>query len=60
MSSPDEHSVNNRINSEVCALSYVTVDDAAKVVLLKGSGALLAKVDIKSTYKIVPVHPEDT
>ena len=57
--SPDGHSVNDGINSEICSLSYVTVDDAAKAILLEGSGALLAKVDIKSAYRIVPVHPED-
>ena len=48
--------MNDGINSEICSLSYITVDDAAKVILLKGSGA---KMDIKSAYRIVPVHPED-
>ena len=59
LSSPDGHSVNDGINSEISSLSYVTVDEAAKAILLKGSGALLAKVDIKSAYRIVLVHPED-
>ena len=50
--------MNDGIDSEICSLSYVTVDEAAKAILLKGNGALLAKVDIKTAYRIVPVHPE--
>lgn len=44
---------------EVCSLSYVTVEDAAREVLRQGSDALLAKVDFKGAYRIVPVHPDD-
>ena len=33
---PDDHSVNDGINSEIFSLSYVTVDDAAKAILLVG------------------------
>ena len=35
------------------------VDQAAAVVSSKGQGSLMAKVDIKSTYRIIPIHPED-
>lgn len=59
LSSPEGHSVNDGIDSDICSLSYVTVDDAAKAILQMGSGGLLTKVDIKSAYRIVPVHPED-
>ena len=38
---------------------YVTVDDAAREVLRQGVGSLLGKVDIKSAYRVVPVHPDD-
>lgn len=59
LSSPPGMSVNDGIPSEACSLSYVKVDDAAQVILSLGVGALLAKVDIKSAYRIVPVHPQD-
>ena len=59
LSSPEGSSVNDGIPSEVCSLFYVKVDDAARAILALGTGALLAKVDIKSAYRIVPVHPED-
>ena len=42
-----------------CSLSYVSVDDTARIVTWAGQGALLAKVDIKSAYWLVLVHPHD-
>ena len=38
-------------------MSYTTVDKAAKIVSELGPGALLAKVDMESAYRLVPVHP---
>ena len=57
--SPEGNSVNDGINPELCSLSYASVDDAARVEEGQGQGALLAKVDIKSTYRMVSVHSED-
>ena len=37
----------------------MTVADAVEVIVERGRGTLLAKVDIKSAYRIIPVHPED-
>ena len=51
--------MNDGINSESCSLSYITVDDAVRAIVSIGEGAMLAKVDIKSAYRIIPVHPED-
>ena len=56
LSSP---SVNDRIDANLCSLKYVTVDDAVAAVKQIGLGAELAKVDIRSAYRIIPVHPED-
>ena len=58
-SSPEGFSVNDGISPDLCSLSYITVDDAAEAVTRMGRGALLAKVDIKNTYRMVEVHPED-
>ena len=41
------------------AQQYTSVDEAAEKILVLGSGALLFKLDIKSAYRTVPVHPED-
>ena len=59
LSSPDGRSVNDGIESDLCTLSYIKVDDAVRAVQEKGRGARLAKVDVRSAYRIVPVHPED-
>ena len=59
MSSPEGRSVNNGIPDSFCSLSYVTVWDAAQAVAAKGRGALMAKVDVKSAYRNVPIHPHD-
>lgn len=59
MSSPEGLSVNDGIQEALCSLSYVSVEDATKGVVAKGRGALLAKVDVKSAYRNVSIHPDD-
>ena len=59
LSSPKDFSVNDGIPKEFCSLSYVSVDDVAKHVLELGPGTRMAKVDIRSAYRHVPVHPDD-
>ena len=51
-------SVNDGIESDLCSLSYVSIDDAVSAVLLRGRGTLLAKLDLESAYRIVLVHPQ--
>ena len=57
--SPEGHSVNDGINEALCSLSYVTFENAVKAVIRKGQGSRLAKVDICSAYRVLPVHPDD-
>ena len=38
---------------------YCGVEDAAREVMKQGRNTVLAKVDIKSAYRVVPVHPDD-
>ena len=59
LSSPKGASINDFISTEFCSLSYKSVDDAAAYVFEAGRGTLLAKLDIKSAYRNVPVHPSD-
>lgn len=59
LSSPDDASVNDGIDPHLCSLAYPSVHDAAKLVRASGKGTLLAKLDLKSAYRIVPVHPQD-
>ena len=59
ISFPEGRSVNDRIESALCSLSYILVDDVAKIVAVLGKGALLAKMDIESAYRLIPVNPQD-
>lgn len=59
MSSPEAASVNDGIDESQTSLSYIGVDDAAKGVMSFGRGALLTKVDVRSAYRNIPIHPDD-
>ncbi len=59
LSAPKGSSVNDFIPPELCSLEYASIDDAAKIVTQCGEGALMAKLDLKSAYRMVPVHPAD-
>jgi len=59
LSSPEGMSINDGINAEYCSITYATVDDAVNMVLELGQGTLLAKLDLKEAYRVVPVHPLD-
>ena len=59
LSSPRGSSVNDGISRERCSLAYVSIDEIARQVVELGRGARMAKMDIKSAYRLVPVHPQD-
>ena len=59
LSHPVSGSVNDGIDSDLCSLSYTSVSHVAKLVVARGKGCLLAKLDLESAYRMVPVHPED-
>ena len=54
-----ERSVIDGVDAVLCSLVYNTVDRVAEAAACLEIGALLAKVDIKSAYRLIPVHPED-
>ena len=59
LSSPKGASINDFIDPSFCSLTYASVEDAAAYVFSAGQGALLAKLDIKSAYRNIPVYPGD-
>ena len=59
LSYPTSHSVNDGIPKILCSLSYVTVDTAIGHILSMGPGALLAKIDVRHAFRLLPVHPAD-
>ena len=59
LSSPDGHSVNDGIRKDPFTVQYVKVDDTIDGIMSLGRGTLLAKFDVESAYRIIPVHPND-
>lgn len=51
-------SINELIDKEAHSLSYVTVDDAIKLIHLLGRGSKLMKTDICDAFKLCPVKPD--
>ncbi|XP_065918904.1 uncharacterized protein [Dysidea avara] len=59
LSHPPGFSVNDAIPKELCSLNYITIDTAIKHILMLGPGTLLAKLDIKNAFRLLPIHPAD-
>ena len=59
LSSPIGLSVNAGISKEWSSIACITVDVVTAQVVRAGRGALMAKFDLKSAYRNVPVHPDD-
>ena len=59
LSSLEGRSVNGGIEPELCSLHYLRLDEVVQQISKAGQGALLAKMDIDSTYRNIPVHPAD-
>lgn len=59
LSRPRGSSVNDGIEADLCSLKYTSVDQAVQTIMTLGPGALMAKFDIESAYRLIPVHPDD-
>ena len=55
----DETSVNAAVPRQCASVTYASITDAAKHVVDMGRHCFLAKTDIKSAFRIIPVHPRD-
>ena len=59
LSHPKGSSVNDGIDHNFCSLSYIKVEDVVRQIIQLGKGRLLAKIDIESAFRNIPVHPHD-
>ena len=59
LSHPEGRSVTDFISSELCSLQDVRVDDMVRKLQEIECGAEMAKLDVKSAYRNVPIHPDD-
>ena len=59
LSFPSGNSINDGIPAEIATVKYATFDSAVELVQQVGSGAFLAKCDIKSAFRLLPIYPGD-
>ena len=59
LSHPSGSAVNDGISCPLCSLRYVSVDSAVQMITECGPATLLAKLDLESAYRNVPVHQAD-
>ena len=59
LSAPYGASVNDGISKEEFSLHYSSMDDAVKLLHSYGKGAIMAKVDLKADFRMVPVRAAD-
>ena len=59
LSYPPGSSVNDFIPEDCPSVHYASINDAISVVKRKGAGCFMAKTDVKSAFRIIPIHPDD-
>ena len=59
LSYPLGSSINDFINKEDCTVHYTSFDAAVHVVMSAGHNAWMAKSDIKSAFRLLPVAPSE-
>jgi len=52
-------SINHFISKEDHSLQYITVDNAIEGIMRLGQGCFLAKTDIDSAFRLIPLKPSD-
>ena len=55
----DSDSINYHITEENSKVSYASIQDAIRIIQSLGPKCFLAKSDIKSAFRLIPIHPDD-
>ena len=59
LSAPVGSSINDGIDKDQFPVQYSTVDDAVELISKYGTGTILAKIDLKAAFRMVPFNPKD-
>ena len=59
LSYPEGDSINDHIPKDPYSLQYVCVNNAIMILLSLGPGSFVAKTDLKSAFRLIPIHPKD-
>lgn len=57
LSYPEGSSINDNIPRKYAEVSYSSIQEAAKLIILAGKGSFLAKTDIESAFRLIPLNP---
>ena len=56
LSFPFGNSINDHIPKEFSSVQYASVDDAIRIIKSLGRGCAMAKCDVHSAFRIIPLH----
>lgn len=59
LSYPEGYSVNDGIDNESSSVNYTSFDSVVDMIFKLGNHAKLAKRDIKSAFRLLPISPDD-
>ena len=59
LSHPHGNSINDGIDKAACTVQYTKFDVAVELVVKVGKAALMAKADVESAFRLLPIHPDD-
>ena len=59
LSSSEACIINDAIEAELCSVLYASVNLAIHLIKVQGKGCLMAKLDLRSAYHMVPIHRDD-
>ncbi|VDI62385.1 Hypothetical predicted protein [Mytilus galloprovincialis] len=59
LSYPEGSGVNDFIDRDECSVQYASFDEVIQMVSSLGKSALIGVRDIKSAFRLLPVHPSD-
>ena len=51
--------MNDFIPDQFSSVHYASIGDAITLIKSLGRGCYMAKTDIKSAFRIIPIHPDD-
>ena len=59
LSYPQANSVNDCLDPQACSVKYISFDKVIELIAIQGINAKLAKIDIKSAFRLLPIYPGD-
>ena len=56
---PEGDRIDDYIPEDLYSLQYLQVDSVIRALQSLGQGSYMAKTDLKSAFRLIPIHPDD-